>query len=65
MRLFSEGVHRVSLNDLSKKTRIPERTLNNYRKDERTIPLGRLRLIVKALELSDAEIVELIRGKKK
>lgn len=63
--LFGTDIQPVNLAALSKKTRIPESTLRLYRRNPGTIPLDRLRAIVKAVELSEGDISRLIRGSNK
>ena len=60
--LFGTEIQPVNLAALSKKTHIPESTLRLYRRNPGTIPLDRLRTIVKAVELSEGDISKLIRG---
>ncbi len=61
--LFGDELKSVSLQELHKRTKIPVRTLHSYREDTTKIPLKKLRSIVRAVDLTDEEIVKLIRGK--
>lgn len=61
--LFGTKLQPVSIATLSKVTKIPESTLRLYKRNPGTIPLDRLRIIVKALGLSEEDIKQLIRGK--
>jgi hypothetical protein len=59
--LFGTKLQPVSIVVLSKQTKIPESTLRLYKRNPGIIPLDRLRIIVKALGLSEEEVVKLIR----
>lgn len=59
--LFGTKLQPVSIVVLSKQTKIPESTLRLYKRNPGTIPLDRLRIIVKALGLSDEEVSKLIK----
>jgi hypothetical protein len=61
--LFGTKLQPVSIVVLSKQTKIPESTLRLYKRNPGTIPLDRLRIIVKALGLSEDDVNKLIRGK--
>lgn len=60
--LFGTDIQPVNLAALSKKTHIPESTLRLYRRNPGTIPLDRLRIIVKAVGLSSEDIQKLVCG---
>lgn len=62
--LFGSALRPVNIAGLSKRTGISRQTLYEYKANPYKIPLERLILMVRELELTDAEIVELIRGKK-
>lgn len=61
--LFGTELKSVSLQGLHKRTGIPVRTLHSWKEDPTKIPLAKLRKIVRAIDLTDEKIVELIRGK--
>lgn len=61
--LFGTELKSVSLKGLNKRTGIPVRTLHSWKEDPTKIPLAKLRKIVRAIDLTDEEIVKLIRGK--
>lgn len=61
--LFGDELKSVSLQGLHKRTGIPVRTLHSWKEDPTKIPLAKLRKIVRAIDLTDEEIVKLIRGK--
>lgn len=61
--LFGDELKSVSLQELHKRTKIPVRTLHSWKEDPTKIPLAKLRKIVRAIDLTDEEIVKLIRGK--
>ena len=58
--LFGSGVRRVRIDELSKRTGIPQGTLYSYRKHPYSIPLDRLRIMSKVLALTDEEKKEVI-----
>jgi hypothetical protein len=59
--LFGTKLKPVSVVALAKQTHIPESTLRMYKRNPGIIPLDRLRIIVKALGLSEEEVVKLVR----
>lgn len=61
--LFGDELKSASLQELHKRTKIPVRTLHSWKEDPTKIPLAKLRKIVRAIDLTDEEIVKLIRGK--
>lgn len=56
-------VNGVSTKQLAKLLRVCERTVYNRLKDTSTITLGELRIMVKALKMSDAQLFEILGGK--
>lgn len=58
--LFGTKLKPVSITALSKTTKIPESTLRLYKRNPGTIPLDRLRIIVKALGLSEEDFKRLM-----
>lgn len=56
-------VNGVSTKQLAKLLRVSERTVYNRLKDTSTITLGELRIMVKALKMSDAQLFEILGGK--
>ncbi len=59
--LFGTKLKPVSVVALAKQTHIPESTLRMYKRNPGIIPLDRLRIIVKALGLSDEDVSKLIK----
>ena len=56
--IFFDG---VNLNWLASKTGISKRTLYNYRECPKRIPIAKFALIAKALHLSDAAVLEVLK----
>lgn len=60
--LFGTKVRPVNLRELGRKTGICHGSLANYRKKPGTIPLERLGVVAKALNLTDEQIVRIVRS---
>ena len=61
--LFGTTLHPVSVTELSRIVGVSPRTIANWKQDPDRIPLGKLRIIVRARRLSEAEVKEVVHGR--
>lgn len=62
--IFGKPGSSINVADIARATGIPATTLNRYKKRPELITLGRLRIMLRDRELTDSQIVKLIKGEK-